>query len=469
MLRVLVYFSICLTLLSSGGCALNRGLKVAQEIENSGLHDLAYGRYLELWIAHQAWQAKAGMDKNAEVILTKKFNPLQSSCDRTESFQQAQIEYDEFLTFSAKFANHHPDLVKSFQGNVVPFRNQCRKYWLERYTGQMRQYSKEAQWAKANEIAEQLLRMDANNEEAKLMQRLAQVEMAVALAEQAMEEGFYKQAHQYASAALLWDKNEARAEKIRKECLEKCSFSVRVVLMSEPRTKDKLVQKLHEFGMHFRLLGRDQYSDMKFLTAYLQSYLTQGEFPFLQILDDNHFESISKEQLNALNLQYSQENADVVLGELKTASTLLVIEPLVWEMKTAEQERIPHWVMQRRGKEDKVIKVYLEPESVYLSAQLRLSLINTTTGTTVASEIMDLSGQKMFYKMDGDISAAQLFPTEQGGDNSVYLSREELVAIQERQSKNDRYTDVLDMAIEKWRGLVLAFIGDKERSDIKRN
>jgi hypothetical protein len=293
--------------------------------------------------------------------------------------------------------------------------------------------------------------------------------MAVALAEQAMQEGFYRQAHQYASAALLWDKNESRAEKIRKECLDKCSFSVRVVLMSEPRTKDKLVQKLQEFGMQFRLLGRDQFSDMKFLTAYLQSYLTQGEFPFLQILDDNHFESISKEQLNALNLQYSQEKADVVLGELKTASALLVIEPLVWEMKSAQQERIPHWVMQRKGKEDKVIKVYLEPESVYLNAQLRLSLINTTTGTTVASEIMDLSGQKMFYKLDGDVSSAQLFPTEQGGDNSVYLSREQLLAIQERQSKNDRYSDVLDMAIEKWRGLVLAFIGDKERSDIKRN
>ncbi len=454
--------------LTIGGCAMRLGLKEAKKMEDSGLHELAYGRYLELWEAHQAWEAKAGMDKNAEVILTKKFNPLQSACDRTESYEQAQREYEDFLTFSAKYSKHHPDLVKTFQGNVVPFKNQCRKYWLERYASQMRQYGKESQWNKANEMAGALLMMDANHEEAKLMQRLAQVEMAVALAEQAMEEGFYKQAHQYACTALLWDKNESRAEKIRKECLERCSFSVRVVLMAEPRTKDKFVQKLQEFGVQSRLLGRDQFSDMKFMTAYLQSYLTQGEFPFLQVLDDNHFESISKEQLNALNLQYSQEKADVVLGELKTASALLVIEPLVWEMKSTEQEKIPHWVTQRKGKEDRVIKVFLEPESVYLNAQLRLSLINTTTGTTLVSEIMDLSGQKLFYKLDNDLSGAQLFPTEQGGDNSVYLSREQLLAIQERQSKNDRYRDVLDMAIEKWRGMVLKFIGDKERSDIKR-
>lgn len=437
-------------------------------MEDSGLNELAYGKYLELWESHQAWEAKAGMDKNAEVLLTKKFNPLQSACDRTESFEQAQMEYEDFLTFSSKYSKHHPDLVKIFQGNVVPFKTQCRKYWLARYADQMRQYGQEAQWTKANEMAVALLKMDANHEEAKLMQRLAQVEMAVALAELAMEEGFFKQAHQYAIEALKWDKNESRAEKIRKECVERCSFSLRVVLVAEQRTKDKLVQRLQEFGVQSRLLGRDQFSDMRFLTAYLESYLTQGDFPFLQVLDDNHFESISKEHLNALNIQYSQESSDVVLGELKTAAALLVIEPLVWEMKSTEQEKIPHWVMQRKGKEDKVIKVYLEPESVYLNAQLRISLLNTTTGTTLASEIMDLSGQKLFYQLDGVDAGAQLFPTEQGGENSVYLSREQLLQMQERQNKSDRYRDVLDMAIEKCRGLILAFVGDKERGDLKR-
>ena len=98
---------------------------------------------------------------------------------------------------------------------------------------------------------------------------------------------------------------------------------------------------------------------MKYLSAYLESYLTQGEFPFIQVLNDNHFESISKEQLNALNIHYSQENADVVLGELKTASAILVIEPLVWEMKSTRSEKIPHWVMEKTGNQEKILKIYL--------------------------------------------------------------------------------------------------------------
>ncbi len=450
------------------GCALKKGLQEAEKMEDSGLHEMAYERYALLWKEHQAWEAKAGMNKCAESILTHKFNPLQSACDRSDSYQNALSQYDAFVSFSAKYAEQHPDLVKTFQSNVVPFKNQCKAQWIGMYEDQMRQFGKAEQWNKANQVAESLLAMDVNHQEAKLMQRLAQVEMALALAESAFEEGFYRQAHQYACTALKWDKNESRAEKIRKDCLDRCAFSMRVVLMAEQRMKDRLVQKLQDFGVQSRVLGRDQFSDLKFLSAYLESYLTQGEFPFVQVLNDNHFESISKEQLNALNLQYSQENADVVLGELKTASALLVIEPLVWEMKTSGQEKIPHWVMQRKGKEDKIIKVYLDPESVYLNAQLRLSLINTSTGTTLASEIMDLSGQKLFYTLDSEVSAAQLFPTEQGGENSIYLSREQLLQIQERQTKSDRYRDVLDMAIEKWRGKIIGFLAEIERGDFKR-
>jgi hypothetical protein len=468
MSRANIYFHCLLFVLMLSGCALKKGLLEAQKMEDSGLHEMAYERYVSLWKEHQAWEAKAGMNKSAESILTQKFNPLQSACDRSDSYQNALSQYDAFVSFSAKYAEQHPDLVKTFQSNVVPFKNQCKAQWIGMYEAQMRQFGKTEQWTKANQVAESLLAMDANHQEAKLMQRLAQVEMAVALAESAFEEGFYRQAHQHACTALKWDKNEARAEKIRKDCLDRCAFSMRVVLMAEQRMKDRLVQKLQDFGVQSRVLGRDQFSDLKFLSAYLESYLTQGEFPFVQVLNDNHFESISKEQLNALNLQYSQENADVVLGELKTASALLVIEPLVWEMKTSELEKIPHWVMQRKGREDKVIKVYLEPESVYLNAQLRLSLINTSTGTTLASEIMDLSGQKLFYTLDSDVSAAQLFPTEQGGENSIYLSREQLLQIQERQTKSDRYRDVLDMAIEKWRGKVIGFLAEIERGDFKR-
>jgi hypothetical protein len=81
---------------------------------------------------------------------------------------------------------------------------------------------------------------------------------------------------------------------------------------------------------------------------------------------------------------------------------------------------------------------------------------------------MDLSGQKLFYTLDSDVSAAQLFPTEQGGENSIYLSREQLLQIQERQTKSDRYRDVLDMAIEKWRGKVIGFLAEIERGDFKR-
>jgi hypothetical protein len=310
--------------------------------------------------------------------------------------------------------------------------------------------------------------MDPNHQEAKLMQWLAQVEMAVALAERAFEEGFYKQAYQYSLTALKWDKNESRAEKIRKDCLERCSFSMRVVLMAEQRMKDKLVQKLQDFGVQSRMLGRDQFSDLKFLTAYLESYLTQGEFPFIEVLSDNHFESVSKEQLNALNLKYSQENADVVLGELKTAAAILVIEPLVWEMKSTRSEKIPHWVMEKTGNQEKILKIYLEPESVNLSAQLRMSVINTTTGATIRSEVMDIGGQRELYELVYDGSALQLYPTEQGGTNTVYLSREQLIKIQQRKSNRDQYSEVLDMAIEKWRSKLVVFLGEIERGDVKR-
>ena len=450
------------------GCALKKGLSEAKKMEENGLHEMAYERYALLWKDHQAWEAKAGMNKNAEVILTQKFNPLQSVCNRSESYQNALLQYESFLEFAAKYAEEHPDLVKTFQSNVAPFKNQCRASWICIYETQMREFGKAEQWNKADKVAEALLVLDANHQEAKLMQRLAQVEMAVALAESAFEEGFYRQAHQYALTALKWDKNESRAEKIRKDCLERCSFSMRVVLMAEQRMKDKLVQKLQDFGVQSRMLGRDQFSDLKFLSAYLESYLTQGEFPFVQVLNDNHFESISKEQLNALNVHYSQENADVVLGELKTAAAILVIEPLVWEMKSTRSERVPHWVMEKMGNQEKVLKIYLEPETVNLSAQLRMSLINTTTGTTIASEIMDLSGNKQFYELDYNGSAAQLFPTEQGERNAVYLSHDQLIKMQERKSSRDRYSEVLDMAIDKWRSKLVVFLGEIERGDIKR-
>ncbi len=461
-----VYFLFCIAALSS--CALKKGLGEAKRMEENGLHEMAYERYLQLWKEHQAWEARAGMNKSAETILTQKFNPLQSVCDKSESYHSALSWYDSFLVYSSKFEEHHAELVKSFQGNVAPFKNRCKAYWLELYAKEMRQYGEEEKWSKANEMAVLLLEIETNHEEAKLMQRLAQVEMAVALAEGAFSEGFYKQAHAYALTALKWDKNEQRAEKIRKDCLDRCSFSMRVVLMAEQKTKDKIVQKLQDFGLQSRILGRDQFSDMKFLTAYLESYLTQGDFPFVQVLNDNHFESISKEQLNALNLQYSQNNADVVLGELKTAATLLVIEPLVWEMKTTRSEKMQHWVMEKRGNQEKVIKVYLEPETVNLTAQLKLSLINTTTGTTVASQIMDLGGQKEFYELDYEGSASQLYPTEQGGKNAVYLSREQMMKIQERKSSRDRYSAVLDMAVEKWRKKLVDFLGELEKSDLRR-
>lgn len=468
MSRATIYFNCLLFVLMLSGCALKKGLQEAQKMAESGLHEMAYERYSMLWREHQAWEAKAGMNKSVEYILTQKFNPLQSACDRSDSYQNALSQYDAFVSFSAQYAEQHPDLVKTFQSNVVPFKNQCKAQWIGMYEAQMRQFGKSEQWTKANQVAESLLAMDANHQEAKLMQRLAQVEMAVALAESAFEEGFYRQAHQYACTALKWDKNESRAEKIRKDCLDRCAFSMRVVLLAEQRMKDKLVQKLQDFGVQSRILGRDQFSDLKFLSAYLESYLTQGEFPFVQVLNDNHFESISKEQLNALNLQYSQENADVVLGELKTASALLVIEPLVWEMKSTRSEKVPHWVMEKIGNQEKVLKIYLEPENVNLSAQLRMSLINTTTGTTIASEIMDLSGNKQFYELDYNGSAAQLFPTEQGESNAVYLSHNQLIKMQERKSNRDRYSEVLDMAIEKWRSKLVVFLGEIERGDIKQ-
>ncbi len=462
-----IVFSIfCLVTIT--GCALKKGLSEAKKMEESGLHEMAYERYALLWKAHQAWEAKAGMNKNAEVILTQKFNPLQSVCERSDSYQNALLQYVSFIAFSDKYAEQHPDLVKTFQGNVAPFKNQCKNHWIEMYEAQMRQYGKAEQWSKANEVAESLLGMDPNHQEAKLMQRLAQVEMAVALAEKAFEEGFYKQAYQYSLAALKWDKNESRAEIIRKDCLERCSFSMRVVLMAEQKTKDRIVQKLQDFGLQSRLLGRDQFSDMKFLTAYLESYLTQGEFPFIEVLSDNHFESISKEQLNALNLKYSQENADVVLGELKTAAAILVIEPLVWEMKSTRSEKIPHWVMEKTGNQEKILKIYLEPESVNLSAQLRMSVINTTTGATIRSELMDIGCQRELYELDYDGSASQLYPTEQGGKNAVYLSREQLIKIQERTSSRDRYSTVMDMAVEKWRDKLVEFLGELERGDVNR-
>ena len=462
-----IFFSIfCLVMIT--GCALKKGLSEAKKMEESGQHEMAYERYALLWKAHQAWEAKAGMNKNAEVILTQKFNPLQSVCDRSDSYQNALTQYESFTLFSAKYEEQHPDLVKTFRGNVLPFKNQCKTYWIDVYENQMRQHGKAEEWDKANQVAKSILLMDANHQEAKLMQRLSQVEMAVALAERAFEEGFYRQAHEYALAALEWDKNESRAERIRKDCLERCSFSMRVVLMAEQKTKDRIVQKLQDFGVQSRLLGRDQFSDLKYLSAYLESYLTQGEFPFIQVLNDNHFESISKEQLNALNIHYSQENADVVLGELKTASAILVIEPLVWEMKSTRSEKIPHWVMEKTGNQEKILKIYLEPELVNLSAQLKLSLINTTTGTTISSEIMDLSDTKQFYELDYNGSAAQLYPTEQGERNTVYLNHDQLIKIQERKSNRDRYSEVIDMAIENWRSMVVVFLGEIERGHIKR-
>jgi hypothetical protein len=124
--------------------------------------------------------------------------------------------------------------------------------------------------------------------------------------------------------------------------------------------------------------------------------------------------------------------------------------------------------MEKIGNQEKVLKIYLEPETVNLSAQLRMSLINTTTGTTIASEIMDLSGNKQFYELDYNGSASQLFPTEQGERNAVYLSHDQLIKMQERKSSRDRYSEVLDMAIEKWRSKLVVFLGEIERGDIKR-
>jgi len=468
MSRVSIIIGLLFYLATLSGCALKKGLGEAKKMEESGLYEMAYERYSHLWDEHQSWEAKAGMNRNAQVILTQKFNPLQSVCDSSESYLSALSQFDAFIAFSFKYSDEHADLVKSFQSNLLPFKQSCKAYWLGYYSDQMRIFAQQENWGKANEMAELLLGLDNNHEEAKLMQRLAQVEMAVALAERAFAEGFYKQAHTYALTALKWDKNEQRAEKIRKDCLDRCSFSLRVVLMAEQKTKDKIVQKLQDLGLQSRILGRDQFSDMKFLTAYLESYLTQGDFPFVQVLNDNHFESISKEQLNALNLQYSQNNADVVLGELKTAATLLVIEPLVWEMKTTRSDKMQHWVMEKKGNQEKVIRVDLEPETVNLSAQLKLSLINTSTGTTVASQIMDLGGQKEFYELDYEGTASQLYPTEQGGKNAVYLSREQMMKIQERKSSRDRYSAVLDMAVEKWRKKLVDFLGELEKSDLRR-
>ena len=65
-----IVFSIfCLVMIT--GCALKKGLSEAKKMEESGLHEMAYERYALLWKAHQAWEAKAGMNKNAEVILTQ--------------------------------------------------------------------------------------------------------------------------------------------------------------------------------------------------------------------------------------------------------------------------------------------------------------------------------------------------------------------------------------------------------------
>lgn len=468
MSRVSIIIGLLFYLATLSGCALKKGLGEAKKMEDSGLYEMAYERYSHIWDEHQSWEAKAGMNRSAQVILTQKFNPLQSVCDRSESYQRALSEFDAFVAFSFKYSDEHPDLVKSFQFNLLPFKQNCKAHWIGYYTSQMRAFAQEENWGKANEAAESLLRMEANHEEAKLMQRLAQVEMALSLAESAFAEGFYRQAYSYAVTALKWDKNEQRAERIRKDCVDRCSFSMRVVLMAEQKTKDRIVQKLQDFGLQSRVLGRDQFSDMKFLSAFLESYLTQGDFPFVQVLNDNHFESISKEQLNALNLQYSQNNADVVLGELKTAATLLVIEPLVWEMKTSRSERIDHWVMEKKGNQEKVIKVYLEPETVNLTAQLKLSLINTTTGTTIKSQIMDLGGQEEFYELDYDGMVSHLYPTEQGGKNTVYLSHEQMMKIQERKSSRDRYSAIMDMAVEGWRKKMVDFLGELEKGDLRQ-
>jgi len=70
--------------------------------------------------------------------------------------------------------------------------------------------------------------------------------------------------------------------------------------------------------------------------------------------------------------------------------------------------------------------------------------------------------------LDYSGSAAQLYPTEQGERNTVYLNHDQLIKMQERKSNRDRYSEVIDMAIENCRSMVVVFLGEIERADLKR-
>ncbi|MBX7053232.1 MAG: hypothetical protein K1X54_14450 [Flavobacteriales bacterium] len=371
---------LCLSALTA--CDASKKLmKDAQTLESGGLNAEAYEKYAFIYQNYSNANARVGMKRVAQQILTSKSQKAQMLC-MSENYEAAFTAYEDAI----HFYQQNTDLELSQSINLMESFTDCKSRYIDMLYNQAEDAVRNDQYDKANTLIRKIYAVDRNNQRAIYLEMMCDILPNYNAGQLAFDKGMYREAYVYFDEVCKIDAGFKDARSMRDECVKRGSYSI-----------------------VYRVIDNETLADIyeESIASAVKGKLLNQSNPFMELLERDQMDMIFQELQETLSPEYDNEGG-AESGKLKRARFILAGELISLEYRTTPETTSKcDCYATYRIYSDKV-NCYQYVQSSTIAATYKFKLLDAETGKLYKSDILhfDLNdqGKRYSYEIQKKIS-----------------------------------------------------------------
>lgn len=389
-------FSLIAVVLFTSCDATKKLMQDAQTLESGGLHAEAYDKYAFIYSNYSNANARVGMKRVAQQILTSKSQKAQMMC-MTENYEAAFAAYEDAIAFY----NKSSDLELTQTVNLGESYSDCKSKYIDMLYSQAEEAVRMDNYEKANQLIRKIYAVDRNNQRAGYLEMMCDILPNYNAGVIAFDKEMYRDAYVYFDEVCKVDAGFKDARHLKEECLVKGSYS-----------------------LVYRIVNNHDVADLfeESLASEIKGKLLNQSNPFMELLERDQIDMIFQELQETMTPEYESEGG-ASSGKLKRARFILAGELVSLEYKiTPETTSKCDCYATYRIYSDKV-NCFMYSQSASLNATFKYKLLDAETGKLYKSDVQNFSlndvGKHYSYEILKKISLTSPTLTK---DHDVNLS-----------------------------------------------
>ncbi|MBL0317674.1 MAG: hypothetical protein IPP69_18720 [Flavobacteriales bacterium] len=357
-------FSLITVVLFTSCDATKKLMQDAQTLENGGLHAEALDKYAFIYNNYSNANARVGMKRVAQQILTSKSQKAQMMC-MTENYEAAFAAYEDAIAFY----NNNSNLELTQSVNLGESYSDCKSKYIDMLYSQAEEAVRMDNYEKANQLIRKIYAVDRNNQRAGYLEMMCDILPNYNAGVIAFDKEMYRDAYVYFDEVCKIDAGFKDARHLKEECLVKRSYS-----------------------LVYRIVNNHDVADLfeESLASEIKGKLLNQSNPFMELLERDQIDMIFQELQETMTPEYESEGG-ASSGKLKRARFILAGELVSLEYKiTPETTSKCDCYATYRIYSDKV-NCFMYSQSASLNATFKYKLLDAETGKLYKSDVQNFS------------------------------------------------------------------------------